>query len=65
MPITSDTYTLIGLGVGAMVVLWLVFSVLKKVIGLMLLAAMAAAAFLLWQNRAMRDTLLAWLQGVF
>lgn len=65
MPITSDTYTLIGLGVGAMVVLWLVFSVLKKVIGLMLLAAMAAAAFLLWQNPGMRDTLLAWLQGVF
>ena len=41
---------------------WLVFSVLKKVIGLLVLAAIAAAGFVLWQNPAMRDALLAWIQ---
>lgn len=46
-----------------MVVLWLVFSVLKKVIGLLVLAAIAVAAFVLWQNPAMLDALLAWLQN--
>jgi hypothetical protein len=33
-----------------MVVLWLVFSVLKKVFGLVLLAAIVCAGFLLWRN---------------
>ncbi len=65
MPIASDTYTLIGLGVGAIVVIWLVFSVLKKVIGLALLAAVAAAAFVLWQNPTLLRGLLAWVQTVF
>lgn len=60
--ISSDTYTLIGLGVAAIVVLWLVFSVLKKVIGLLVLAAIVVTGFVLWQNPAMRDALLAWIQ---
>lgn len=34
----------------AVVVLWLVFSVLKRIFGLMLLAALVAGGFLLWQN---------------
>jgi len=45
------------------VVAWLVFSVLKKVIGLLFLAALAVAGFVLWQNPAMRESLLAWLQS--
>lgn len=48
--IPTDTYTLVGLGVAAVVVLWLVFSVLKKVFGLVLLAAIVGAGFLMWQN---------------
>jgi hypothetical protein len=54
---------LIGLGVGAIIIVWLVFSVLKKVIGLFVLAALAAAAFVLWQNPALLQGLMAWLQN--
>ena len=43
---------------------WLVFSVLKKVIGLVFLAAIAVAGFVLWQNPAMLSSLTAWIQGL-
>jgi hypothetical protein len=43
-------------------VLWLVFSVLKKVIGLVVLAAVAATIVLLWQNPALLDILLSWVR---
>lgn len=49
---------------GALVVVWLVFSVLKKVIGLFVLAAIAAAAFVLWQNPAVLDGLIGWMQNL-
>lgn len=49
---------------GAIVVLWLVFSVLKKVIGLFVLASIAVAGFVLWQNPAMLSALIAWLQAI-
>ena len=45
-------------------VLWLVFSVLKKVIGLLLLAAIAAAGFVLWQNPALLRWLIGWAQNL-
>ncbi|MFD2646914.1 hypothetical protein ACFSX5_03790 [Devosia albogilva] len=48
--IPTDTTTLIALGIGAVIVLWLVFSVLRKLFGLVLLAAIAAAAWFVWQN---------------
>ena len=48
---------------GAIVVLWLVFSVLKKVIGLFVLAAIVVAAFVLWQNPALLDGLIGWLRN--
>jgi hypothetical protein len=50
--------------VAAIVVLWLVFSVLKKVIGLVVLATVAAAAFVLWQNPALLRALLGWVQSL-
>jgi hypothetical protein len=53
---------LIGLGVAAIVVAWLVFSVLKKVIGLVLLAGVVVAGFLLWQNPDIARALLGWAQ---
>jgi hypothetical protein len=37
--------------------------VLKKVIGLLFLAAVVVAGFVLWQNPEMLDALIAWLQG--
>lgn len=46
----TETYTLVGLGVAAVAVIWLVFSVAKKLFGLLLLAALVAAAFIAWQN---------------
>ncbi|GLQ54974.1 hypothetical protein [Devosia nitrariae] len=46
----NDTYLLMGLGVGAIIVLWLVFSVLKKLIGLVVLAALVVAGFIVWNN---------------
>jgi hypothetical protein len=45
-------------------VLWLVFSVLKKIIGLFVLAAIALAAFVLWQNPTLLRSLLALVQNV-
>ena len=46
----ADSVTLIGLAVAAIVVLWLVFSVLKKVVGFALVAAIVAAGAFLWFN---------------
>ena len=60
----TDTATMIGLGLLAVVVAWLVFSVLKKVIGLLFVAALVVSAFVLWQNPALRDSLFGWLQGM-
>ena len=62
--ISSDTLTLVGLGVAAIVVVWLVFSVLKKVIGLLFLAALVVAGFVLWQNPALLQGLIVWIQNV-
>lgn len=56
---SPDSLTLIGLAVAAVVVLWLVFSVLKKVIGLVVLAAIAGVAFILWTNPDLLDQFLA------
>jgi len=41
---------LLGLGVGAIVIVWLIFSVFKKVLGLAFLAALAFGAWMLWNN---------------
>ena len=60
----TDTATMIGLGLLAVVVALLVFSVLKKVIGLLFVAALVVSAFVLWQNPALRDSLFGWLQGM-
>ena len=37
---------------------------LKKVIGLLLLAAVVVAGFVLWQNPDLLRTLMAWMQDV-
>lgn len=57
--------TLIGLGLVAVVVVWLVFSILKRVIGFAFLAAVVVAGFMLWQNPAMLASLMDWVQGFF
>lgn len=55
---TADTYTMIGLGLLALLVVWLVFSVLKKVVGLIFLVAIAAGAYMLWTNPPLLDRVL-------
>jgi NhaP-type Na+/H+ or K+/H+ antiporter len=46
----TDTASLIVLGVGAALLLWLLVSVFKKLFGLALIAALAFGAYLLWTN---------------
>lgn len=52
-PIPTETYTLMALGVGAILVAWLIFSVFKKILGLLFLAALAFGAWTLWNNPAL------------
>ena len=47
-----------GLGVGAILVAWLIFSVFKKILGLVFLAALALGAWMLWNNPALLQQLL-------
>ena len=61
--ISSDTLTLIGLGVAAVVIIWLVFSVLKKVIGLLFLGAVAFGTYMLWKDPVLLNQVLDWVQG--
>ena len=46
----TDTSTLLALGVGAGILLWLVFSLMKKLFGLAIIAAIAFGAYMLWAN---------------
>ena len=47
---SGGSLTLIGLAIGAAVILWLVFSVMKKLFGFLLLGAIAFGAWFLWNN---------------
>lgn len=53
----NDPQTMIGLAVGAIIVVWLVFSVLKKLFGLALIAAIVAAIAFFWFNPEMAGQL--------
>ena len=46
----ADPLTLMGFGIGAVVVIWLIFSVVKKAIGIALVLALMAGAWFLWTN---------------
>jgi len=54
----TDTGTLIGLGVAAIVVLWLVFAMMRKLFGIALIIALAAGAWYLWSNPEAQRTAL-------
>jgi hypothetical protein len=45
------------------VVLWLVFSVLKRVIGLLVLAALLFGAYMLWQDPILLNRVFDWVRG--
>ncbi|MGV8853606.1 MAG: hypothetical protein ACOH2L_03085 [Devosia sp.] len=54
----TDNLTLIVLALGGLLIVWLVFSLIKKVFGLVLLAALVIGGYLLWTNPAMLRSLL-------
>lgn len=56
----TDTTSLLILGIGAAILLWLVFSVMKKLFGLALIAAIALGLYLLWTNPGMMHQALDW-----
>lgn len=62
---TADTYTTIALGLGILLVVWLVFSVLKKVVGLLFLAGLALGAYMLWNNPPLLNSVLTYVQQAF
>ncbi|MBB4051568.1 ABC-type bacteriocin/lantibiotic exporter with double-glycine peptidase domain [Devosia subaequoris] len=45
-----DYPTLVILGIGAAILLWLIFSVMKKLFGLALIAALVFGGYMLWTN---------------
>lgn len=59
---TGDTYTLIGIGLGVLLVAWLVLSMFKKVIGLLFLAAVAFGGYLLWNDPELLASVLGGVQ---
>ncbi|WP_193334366.1 hypothetical protein [Devosia beringensis] len=61
----ADNITLIGLGLAGLFIVWLVFSLVKKVFGLVLLAALVIGAYVLWNNPAMLQSLLNTVTGFF
>ena len=46
----TDTPSLLALGVGAAILLWLVFSLFRRLFGLAILAALVFGAYLVWTN---------------
>jgi hypothetical protein len=51
----TDTSTLLALGVGAAILVWLVFSLIKRLFGVAILAALAFGAYMVWTNPDLRD----------
>ena len=46
----TDMSSLLVLGIGAAILLWLIFSVMKKLFGLALIAALVFGGYMLWTN---------------
>ena len=46
----NDPMTLMGFGIGAVVVIWLIFSVVKKMVGFAIVLGLAAGAWFLYAN---------------
>lgn len=59
---TSDTYIMAGLGLGALLVVWLVFSMFKKVLGFLFVAAVAGGGFILWSNPSLLSSVINTIQ---
>lgn len=60
-----DNYTMIGLGFAALLVVWLVFSLIRKIMGMALLATLALGAYLIWVNPDLRASVFTTVMGLF
>jgi|GEM_PF-1359764 hypothetical protein len=58
----TDSTTLIGLAIGAVILAWLVFSVLRKLFGFALIAAVVLAVTVLWFNPGLASQLWSQIQ---
>jgi len=58
----NDPMTLMGFGIGAIVVIWLVFSVVKKMVGIAIVLALAAGAWFLYTNPQHLAPIIAWVR---
>ena len=54
--------TLMGMGIGAVVVIWLIFSVVKKVFGIVLVIGLAGGAWILWSNPSLVAPIITYVQ---
>jgi uncharacterized membrane protein YgcG len=62
--IPTDPITLLGLGIGAVVVIWLIFSVVKKMVGVIIVLALVGGAWFLWTNPQHMATVMAWFRQI-
>jgi hypothetical protein len=62
MMMPTDPLTLMGFGIGAIVVIWLVFSVVKKMVGIAIVLALAAGAWFLYTNPQQLAPIMAWVR---
>lgn len=62
MRMPNDPMTLMGFGIGAIVVIWLVFSVVKKLVGVAIVLALAAGGWFLYTNPAYLNEIIAWVR---
>lgn len=63
--IPTDDFTLIALGLGIVLALWLVFSLIRKVFGLALVIALALGGWYLWNNPEAFQSVSNTLSGFF
>lgn len=64
-PIPTDGLSLIVIGAVALAAFWLVFSLVRKMFGLVLLAAIGIGAWVLWSNPDLLERVLGMAQGWF
>jgi len=57
----TDTVSLLMLGIGAAILLWLVVSVVKKLFGVALIAALVFGAYMIWINPDLLTQALEWI----
>lgn len=60
--IPTDPLTLMGLGIGAVVIIWLVFSVVKKMVGIAIVLALVVGGWFLWTNPQHLQPIIAYIR---